>query len=486
MSESQSGEELRAVKEKRGHRSTAKGCLTRKCNELKSHLSSGVTDIQIITDGREAVEKALREFKSAHETYKGLLREEDELEEAEAYMESVVKATSVVLEESKARLQDLSSVPVVEPKDSVSQAGSAAGSSSLSGARLHVAAKRAALEARAAALEKQKAIELAELELKQRREKVQLEMEIAIAAAEEAVYTYAKSEVASGSAEKQEDILDSHSEIEVTSKVGNSKLNPHAKDWVPKNAEEPVAELIHRGQQQQQQLLEAVHLPRAEMVTFDGDPLQYWLFMRSFEVNVENTSLNDGAKLTRLLQSCKGEASRVVKCCAVMKPSEGYKRALQLLKERFGNEYQISEAWVKKITSGGRISANDKQSLQEFGDDLKACHETLCSMGYESELNNQRILVQIVEHLPNFLIVRWRRETRLIRKSRNRSPFIADLVTFVLDAAEELNDPIFGDLSMKDKNKGLGGSTGYMSRSRGKGSSFNVVTDNSSKNGMIA
>ncbi|KAJ8027040.1 hypothetical protein HOLleu_32065 [Holothuria leucospilota] len=159
-----------------------------------------------------------------------------------------------------------------------------------------------------------------------------------------------------------------------------------------------------------------------------------------------------------------------------MKPSEGYKRALQLLKERFGNEYQISEAWVKKITSGGKISANDKQSLREFGDDLKACHETLCSMGYESELNNQRILVQIVERLPNFLIVRWRRETRLIRKSRNRSPFIADLVTFVLDAAEELNDPIFGDLSMK-------GSTGYMSRSRGKGSSFNVVTDNSSKNG---
>ncbi|KAJ8029043.1 hypothetical protein HOLleu_28337 [Holothuria leucospilota] len=135
---------------------------------------------------------------------------------------------------------------------------------------------------------------------------------------EEAVYTYAKSEVASGSAEKQEDILDSHSEIEVTSKVGNSKLNPHAKDWVPKNAEEPVAELIHRGQQQQQQLLEAVHLPRAEMVTFDGDPLQYWLFMRSFEVNVENTSLNDGAKLTRLLQSCKGEASRVIRFGAVM------------------------------------------------------------------------------------------------------------------------------------------------------------------------
>ena len=42
-----------------------------------------------------------------------------------------------------------------------------------------------------------------------------------------------------------------------------------------------------------------------------------------------------------------------------MEPAEGYERARQLLKERFGNDYVITEAWVKKINCFKIIGPKD-------------------------------------------------------------------------------------------------------------------------------
>jgi hypothetical protein len=37
--------------------------------------------------------------------------------------------------------------------------------------------------------------------------------------------------------------------------------------------------------------------------------------------------------------------------------------AKELLKERFGNDYTISETWVNKVTEGSSISPHDKGAL---------------------------------------------------------------------------------------------------------------------------
>ena len=103
--------------------------------------------------------------------------------------------------------------------------------------------------------------------------------------------------------------------------------------------------------------------------------------------------MNDGAKLTRLLYYCTGPAKNVIQCCSVMKPTEGYKRARQLLKDRFGDEYVIAEAWVGKISESKPISAHDTSGLglQEFADDLRNCEQTLTAMNYLAEINTQRV-----------------------------------------------------------------------------------------------
>jgi len=54
-----------------------------------------------------------------------------------------------------------------------------------------------------------------------------------------------------------------------------------------------------------------------------------------------------------------------------MEPNEGYKRARELLSERFGNGYVIAEAWLKRVSDGRVIEAQDgevlKSSLMTYG-----------------------------------------------------------------------------------------------------------------------
>ena len=91
-------------------------------------------------------------------------------------------------------------------------------------------------------------------------------------------------------------------------------------------------------------LIDAMSLPKTSIKTFNA-----------FDNCVGNSSVGDGAKLNHLFEYCSGKAARVIKQCAMMKPSDGYVKARKLLKERFGNDYRISEAWVLKVAEGPSI-----------------------------------------------------------------------------------------------------------------------------------
>ncbi len=108
-------------------------------------------------------------------------------------------------------------------------------------------------------------------------------------------------------------------------------------------------------QQQQHELIETLRLPTSQLMSFSGDPLQYWMFMQSFDHMVGNTSVSHAAKLNRLLQCCTGKAFKVIECCAMMDPVTGYAKARSLLKQRFGNDFRISESWIQKIVDGPAI-----------------------------------------------------------------------------------------------------------------------------------
>ena len=65
------------------------------------------------------------------------------------------------------------------------------------------------------------------------------------------------------------------------------------------------------------------------------------------------TRVDEGTKLKRLLANCNGKAETCDETCSLIRPELGYTKARQLLNDRFGNDYKISEAWAKRVTEGG-------------------------------------------------------------------------------------------------------------------------------------
>ncbi len=201
---------------------------------------------------------------------------------------------------------------------------------------------------------------------------------------------------------------------------------------------------------QQQLLVESLQVSKTELMSFDGDPLNYWTFIRAFDNTVDKDSISDSAKLARLLQYCTGSARKLIQCCSVKEPREGYALARKLLKNRFGDEYDISEAWISKIINRPDVHGN--KALLDFADDLRNCRETLDTMGDLSELNNRKSLYQIIEKLPIDLRRGWLKKVHFLKSSEKRLPTIDDVLPFVANAAEGANDPVFGKLVNKSQN----------------------------------
>ena len=359
-------------------------------------------------------------------------------------------------------MSDLKSEVSIKPEDSVSHcdddgvARSAVSSTSSSASRLRVKAKarRAAVAAEAEGLRRLQEIELEQFKLKQRRSQLELQTRLDIAEAEEFVYTSLCDEEKSSHATSQHKSSVKPPQAAASRLPGSRDLD----DTIPYPVQDPPSNPAHNGGRSsypqaaeqsdvQLRLIEAVSLRNAEVMKFNGDPLHYFEFIRSFDNLIGGSTLDDGTKLMKLYQCCEGEAKGIIQCCMVMVPQLGYRRAKELLQERFGSKYKIGEAWIKQITSGPVYHANDRKGIQKFADQLKICVETLKALNLTQELSGQRELLKVVERLPFYLKGRWLKLVRDIRHSGG-CPDIMDIMKFVSAAAEEANDPVYGELTV--------------------------------------
>ncbi len=274
-----------------------------------------------------------------------------------------------------------------------------------------------------------------------------------------------------------------------------SSLNPLAKEWKSAQGEQhtqtPEPQTAHSAKQDttqgydpelsdqqmmQRQLLDAVSLPRTTMMTFDGDPMSYWMFINAFESCVDSCLVSDSVKLNRLFEYCKGKAAQVIRPCALMPPSEGYQRARLLLQERFGNEYKISEAWIRKVTEGNAVRPNNGGDIQDLADDVRNCAETLRAMDKLEEIDSRVRMVKIVQRLPIYIQSRWTRLSVSVKESSGYYPGILYLVDFLDTVAKEANDPIFGASALHNDPKGK-----QTKSKKQPGKSFNVQVTSTSK-----
>ncbi|XP_043967025.1 uncharacterized protein LOC122827951 [Gambusia affinis] len=171
-------------------------------------------------------------------------------------------------------------------------------------------------------------------------------------------------------------------------------------------ADDSISQLLEFSRQQYQAQVDSLRLPPTDLIKFDGDPLQYWKFMRLFTAMVDKESVSAEEKLTRLHQYTEGKARDAISHCLYNpNPSAGFKEALDRLKSRFGNPHSISQAWVEKVLNFKEI--RDNMQLRDFADQLRGCKDTLAAMKCEEELSGRRTLCEIISKLPSDLKAKW-------------------------------------------------------------------------------
>ena len=223
--------------------------------------------------------------------------------------------------------------------------------SSIAEARAKDAARRAPLLAEASVMEEREILDPQELNWKRRKRELELKTELAKLDAKERAYdAKAGSRVSSMKPKSipliqtdrrdhnavtsgivsghRDDHLDSTRlqnvplrEYPVTEWLLQSKsegkmnLNPYAATWEPKPRRQDVTWKIEpdvipnqEEYREDNQNLDAIKrlathfaLPKSELMSFDGDPLKYFLFMRSFENSAEKDTDDSSRRLQLLI-----------------------------------------------------------------------------------------------------------------------------------------------------------------------------------------
>ena len=210
--------------------------------------------------------------------------------------------------------------------------------------------------------------------------------------------------------------------------------------------------LLHQQQQMiglQQQTFQTMastikqgfSLPKPDIGKFDGNPLDYWNFVRSFDNSIAKNASDDGERLSYLLQYCTRGARDTIKSCLALNSAVGYRTARTLLEERFGHPYKIAAAHLNRITRGAPLKPDDQRRLLTFADQLNV----LESIAYMDEINSADNLRNVIERLPFHLKVKWLEVADCLRGNGLR-PRIHHISEFVSKRARAVNDPVFGNV----------------------------------------
>ena len=208
-----------------------------------------------------------------------------------------------------------------------------------------------------------------------------------------------------------------------------------------------------------QQVVSNMSMPRPESLCFSGDPLHYMKFKNSFDSIVGNLLDNDQAKLSYLIQYCKGEACECIGDCIILEPSKGYKMAREILLKHYGRTYIIAQFYILQLVDGYPIKSNDTTSLSKLALQMRKCVMTLEQIDYLSDLSNCKTIVKIGHRLPIHLKTKWVDIADRITEGGNEPKFhhLVDLI----EERSHIATSIYGQDLLKTQGKVSGDSCGH-------------------------
>ena len=198
-------------------------------------------------------------------------------------------------------------------------------------------------------------------------------------------------------------------------------------------------------------LQEGFNLPKPELLTFDGKPINYCKFIKNFETNVESRVSDDQMRLSYLIQYCKGEAKSSIEDCVLLEPTEGYKLARSILYSRYGRSHIIARSYIENLVYGTQIKEHDLESLSKLALEMQKCEITLSQLGFVSDIDNSDNLRKIVKRLPMHLRVKWVDVAHTITE-QGREPRFSDLTKFI-DQKSRIAASMYGVDLVREKSE---------------------------------
>ena len=182
--------------------------------------------------------------------------------------------------------------------------------------------------------------------------------------------------------------------------------------------------------------------PPSTPAPFDGNPAQYLRFRSNFGDQVENKiSLSDSEKMNYLLAYTSGRARRIIENYQGL--PNGCQIALQVLKQRFGQNAMIVEALKASVLRGPRLREGDSEALLTLSDKIENCCHAMEELN-SSELDCTTNVKQMYDRLPDYLQAKWRKSVRMFRdKTGGREPTLKDFSYFISTESLAENDPVY-------------------------------------------
>lgn len=187
-------------------------------------------------------------------------------------------------------------------------------------------------------------------------------------------------------------------------------------------------------------------LPKPELIKFSGNPADYCKFLSNFETSIEARVSDNRIRLNYLIQLCQGDARYCIEDCVILPPDEGFLRAKEILKSRYGKPHLVARSHVDSLVNGSAIKSNDVKGLMNLSLLMEKCQITLSQLGFMSDVNNTENLRKIVRRLPLHIRSKWvERASSLIEQGVE--PSFDHLLTFVKERSVVSNTMYGYDLA---------------------------------------
>ena len=191
-------------------------------------------------------------------------------------------------------------------------------------------------------------------------------------------------------------------------------------------------------------------LPAPEPTIFSGEPILYPDWKSSFHALIHRKNLPSSDKMYYLKRYVSGSAKEAINGLFLQSSSEAYERAWNILDERFGHPFIVTNAYRDKLRKWPKIGMKDHQGLRRFADFLTSVETAMQVIEKLNVLNaymeNQKLLTK----LPDWLVSRWNREATRKMKEEKKYPDFKTFTTFISAEADLLCNPISSCYAVKE------------------------------------